>query len=172
MQSTRNIDLSPGSTQDYSNDKHMSDSVVQTLIEFWWAWCCGHCPENSVPVPDHPLVKNVFLIPNLNLPDVDPCCSFRSSSSSVKRSGLSSHWLWLINAWAFRCSSETPIIIIIILHNFSRLWSETDKPVITRSSFLLFLKTGTFAGFQSTATLSNDRVLLWSNDFGSLFWSH
>ena len=53
----------------------MSESIVQMLLDLWQAQCHDHCPEDLVPVPDHPLVKNVFMISSLNL----SCHSFMPS---------------------------------------------------------------------------------------------
>lgn len=54
----------PGSTQDHKSSNHMYDRVVQMLLELWQSQCCDHCPGKHVPVPEHPLVKNLFLQPN------------------------------------------------------------------------------------------------------------
>jgi len=43
----------------------MSESIVQMLLELWEAQCHGHFPGEDVLVPDHSIVKNLFLISNL-----------------------------------------------------------------------------------------------------------
>ena len=40
---------------------HVSESFVQMLLEFWQAQCHDHCPGKTAPVPQRPLVKNLFL---------------------------------------------------------------------------------------------------------------
>ena len=47
----------------------MSESIVQMLLELWEAQCHGHFPGEDVLVPDHSIVKNLFLISNLTLPN-------------------------------------------------------------------------------------------------------
>lgn len=41
----------------------MSERIVQTPLELQQARFCGHCPEEPVPVPDHPLGEEHF--PNI-----------------------------------------------------------------------------------------------------------
>jgi len=45
----------------------MSERVVQMLLELQKAQCRDHCPREPVLVPDHPLVKNLFLNPHPDL---------------------------------------------------------------------------------------------------------
>lgn len=44
------------------------ENIVQTLLELWRDLGCDHFPGKPVSVHNHPLVKNLFLIPSLNLP--------------------------------------------------------------------------------------------------------
>lgn len=56
----------------------MSESVFQKLLELHQAHCCGHCPGEPIPVPDHCLGEEPF--PN-SRPDPSltaPCSSPRS----------------------------------------------------------------------------------------------
>ena len=46
---------------------HMSDGVLQMLLEPWQTQCHDYFPGKSVPVPNYPLVKNLFLTSSLNL---------------------------------------------------------------------------------------------------------
>jgi len=56
----------PGSTEDHPKSYHMTESIVQTLLEIQQAQYHDHCPGEPVLVPDYPLVKNLFLLSNLS----------------------------------------------------------------------------------------------------------
>jgi len=43
----------------------MTESFLQMLLELWQAQCHDHCPWETVLVPAHPLVRNLFLTPDL-----------------------------------------------------------------------------------------------------------
>lgn len=69
---------------------------VQTLWTMS-AWGHAHCCGESVPVPSHLLVKNVFLIPNLSLPPLWSCLPFPWVLSLLTRSERSAVLqLWII----------------------------------------------------------------------------
>jgi len=63
------LNPTPGSTQEYPKIKPF-ESIVQMLLELHQPWCCDHCPGEPILVPDHPMVKNLFLTSNL----IHPCC--------------------------------------------------------------------------------------------------
>jgi len=55
-------------TQKSSSPTHSSTQCLRALSKHFLnsvAWCSDQCPGKPVPVPDHLLVKNIFLIPNL-----------------------------------------------------------------------------------------------------------
>lgn len=47
---------------------NISESTIQMLLELSQAWCCNQCPGEPVSVPDDPLLKKIFLMPNPTLP--------------------------------------------------------------------------------------------------------
>lgn len=57
----------PGSIQDNLKFK-LYESIIQTLLELQQSWCCDHYQGKHVPAADHPLVKNLLLISNLDIP--------------------------------------------------------------------------------------------------------
>lgn len=69
-------DLAPQRTTQNSN--HMSESTVQMLLDFWQFSTVTAALGNHFSVSNHSLVKNLFLIPNLTLPDTASCCSLKS----------------------------------------------------------------------------------------------
>lgn len=54
------------------NSEHITELIVQMLLEPWQLQYCNNCSGESVPVPCHSLMKNIFLISNQTF----PCCSF------------------------------------------------------------------------------------------------
>jgi len=55
------------SVKNKEKTNHMSESIVKMLLELQKAQCRDHCPREPVLVPDHSVVKNLFLNPHPDL---------------------------------------------------------------------------------------------------------
>lgn len=121
----------PGSTQDHKSSNHMYDRVVQTLLELWQSQCCDHCPGKHVPVPEHPLVKNLFLQPNpvllwhssMPFPGVSIAVTREKRSFSLYLSSSSLH-LWQNQS---SCCSAALILLSLPPHHLNTsVWANIE----------------------------------------------